>query len=56
MKETATRLLLAAGALMLLAGAIFGLIGQWVPAALVWIGAFGCLMAALNFKHRKKAG
>ena len=56
MNETATRLLLAAGALMLLAGAIFGLIGQWVPAALVWIGALGCLMAARNFKNRKKAG
>ena len=47
------RLLAAAGALMLLAGCIFGFTQQWLYAALVWVGAFGCLVAALNFKNRK---
>ena len=47
------RLLAAAGALMLLAGCIFGFTQQWIYAALVWVGAFGCLIAALNFKNRK---
>lgn len=49
------RLLVTAGILMLLAGAIFGFIQQWIFAALVWVGAFGCLVAALNFKNRKDA-
>ena len=47
------RLLAAAGVLMLLAGCIFGFTQHWVYAALVWGGAFGCLVAALNFKNRK---
>lgn len=46
------RLLVAAGILMLLAGCIFGFTRQWICAALVWVGAFGCLVAALNFKKR----
>ena len=29
-------------------------IGQWIYAALVWVGAFGCCIAALNFKNQKK--
>ena len=49
----AVRLLVAAGVLMLLAGCIFGFTRQWIYAALVWVGAFGCLIAALNFKNRK---
>ena len=49
----AFRLLVAAGVLMLLAGCIFGFVQQWIYAALVWVGAFGCLVAALNFKNRK---
>lgn len=48
-----TRLLVAAGALMLLSGCIFGFTHQWIYAVLVWVGAFGCLIAALNFKKRK---
>lgn len=52
-KNTSVRLLVAAGALMLLAGCIFGFIGQWIYAALVWVGAFACAAAALNFKARK---
>lgn len=47
------RLLVTAGILMLLAGVIFGFIKQWIFVALVWAGAFGCLVAALNFKNRK---
>lgn len=50
-KNYSFRLLLAAGVLMLLAGCIFGFARQWVYAALVWVGAFGCLIAALNFKN-----
>ena len=49
----AVRLLVAAGVLMLLSGCIFGFTQQWIYAALVWVGAFGCLVAALNFKNRK---
>lgn len=51
--EKTVRLLVTAGILMLFAGAIFGFIQQWIFAALVWAGAFGCLVAALNFKNRK---
>lgn len=52
-RDMAVRLLTAAYVLMLLAGAVFGFIGQWIPAVLVWVGAFGCLTAALNFRNRK---
>ena len=38
---------------MLLAGAIFGFLRQWIFAALLWAGASGCLIAALNFRNRK---
>lgn len=51
--NVAFRLLVAAGALMLLSGCIFGFTQQWICVALVWIGAFGCLIAALHFKNRK---
>lgn len=46
------RLLIAAGVLMLLAGCIFGFTQQWIYMALLWIGAFDCAVAALNFKNR----
>ena len=49
----AVRLLVAAGVLMLLSGCIFGFTQQWICAALVWVGAFGCLIAALNLKSRR---
>ena len=52
-RDSSARLLVAAGVLMLLSGGIFGFTQQWIYAALVWIGAFGCLVAALNFKNRK---
>lgn len=51
--EIATKLLVCAGALMLVTGAIFGFSGQRLYAALLWTGALGCLAAALNFKKRK---
>lgn len=52
--QVTVRLLIAAGVLMLLAGCIFGFTRQWVCAALVWVGAFGCLVAALNFNHQEE--
>lgn len=52
-KNSSVRLLLAAGVLMLLSGCIFGFTQHWIYAALVWVGAFGCLVATLNFKNRK---
>ena len=39
--ENATKLLVCAGTLMLIAGAIFGFVGQWIYAALIWAGALG---------------
>lgn len=52
MKKPAVRLLLTAGILMLLAGVIFAFVAQWTFAALSVAGAFGCLIAALNFRDR----
>ena len=51
--KNAAKLLVCAGTLMLLAGAIFGFLSQWICAALIWAGALGCLATALNFKDRK---
>ena len=51
--ETSIRLLIAAGALMLLAGVLFAFLRKWPLAALLWAGAFGCGVAALNFKKRE---
>lgn len=53
MKETGACLLLAAAVLMLLAGAIFGFMRMWIYAAMLWVGAFCCAVAALNFKNGK---
>ena len=39
--------------MMPLSGGIFAFVQQWIYAALVWVGAFGCLVAAFNFKNRK---
>lgn len=52
--EKATKLLISAGILMLLASAIFGFLKQWLYAALVFASAFGCLLAALNIKNMKE--
>ena len=51
MRGKTVHLLVTAGILMLLAGCIFGLIGQWIYAALIWVGALGYCVAALNFKN-----
>lgn len=51
--NTSVRLLLAGGILMLVAGCIFAFTHQWIYAALVSVGTFGCFAAALNFKNRK---
>lgn len=48
--NSSVRLLIAAAVLMLLAGCIFGFTQQWIYAALLWVGAFCCLVASLNFK------
>lgn len=46
-------LLAVASMLMMLAGVIFCFIQQWIYAVLLWVGAFNCMVAALNFKNRK---
>ena len=46
--EKTVKLLAAAGVLMLLAGAIFGFMRQWICAGLLLAGAFGCLIATLR--------
>lgn len=51
--NTAPRLLLAAGVLMLLSGRLFACLRQWLCAVLVWGGALGCLAAALTLKAHK---
>lgn len=51
--NTASRLLLAAALLMLLAGVIFAFIQQWIYMALLFIGAACCMVAAMNFKNQK---
>ena len=48
------RLLAAAGTLMLIAGAIFGFLDQWLYAALIWAGVLGCLAAVLNSRKQKR--
>ena len=53
MMEKTMSLLVCAGTLMSIAGVIFGLLGQWLYSALILAGAFGCLIAALNYKNRK---
>lgn len=51
MEAVRFRLLIAAAVLMLLAGGIFGLLRLWLCAALIFVGSFGCAVAALNFKN-----
>ena len=41
-RDTAVRLLIAAGVLMLLSGCIFAFTRQWVYTALVWVGKIKC--------------
>lgn len=53
-KQIAARLLVAGGVLMLLAGGLFAFLQQWIYAALLLVGALGCLGAALCFKNGKE--
>ena len=53
MMEIATKLLVCAGTLMLIAGAFFGFLGQWLYAALIWAGAMGCLAAEMNRSYKE---
>lgn len=55
MAKLPVRLLLAASVLLVLAGALWGLLAQWPCAALSWVGAIGCgAAAALYFSGEEK--
>ena len=54
MEQLSVRLLLTAGILLLIAGGIFAILQGWLYTGLLWAGAFGCLMAALNFRDRDR--
>ena len=56
MEQLSVRLLLTAGILLLIAGVIFAILQVWLYTGLLWAGAFGCLMAALNFRNFKNDG
>ena len=56
MEQLLVRLLLTAGILLLIAGVIFAILQVWLYTGLLWVGAFGCLMAALNFLNSKNDG
>ena len=58
MEKLPVRLLLAASVLLVLlvlAGALWGLLAQWPSAARSWVGAIGCgAAAALHFSGDEK--
>lgn len=54
MKCSSRDLMLMAGGLMLLAAALFALIGRWVCAALLVAGALGCLAGGIWFHAGNK--
>ena len=56
MEQLSARLLLTAGILLLIAGVIFAILQVWLYTGLLWVGAFGCLMATLNFRDSKNDG
>jgi len=60
MEQLSARLLLTAGILLLIAlliaGVIFAILQVWLYTGLLWAGAFGCLLAALNFRNSKNDG
>lgn len=56
MEQLSARLLLTAGILLLIAEVIFAILQVWLYADLLWAGAFGCLLAALNFRDSKNDG
>ena len=47
---------LTAGILLLISGGICAILQGWLYTGLLWAGAFGCLMAALNFRDSKNDG
>ena len=53
MEQLSARLLLTAGILLLIAGGIFAILQLWLYTGLLWAGAFGCLIAVLNFRDSK---
>lgn len=55
MEQLSARLLLTAG-ILLIAGVIFAILQVWLYTDLLWAGAFGCLMVALNFRDSKNDG
>jgi hypothetical protein len=56
MEQLSVLLLLTAGILLLIAGVIFAILQLWLSTGLLWAGAFGCLMEALNFRDSKNDG
>lgn len=56
MEQLSARLLLTAGILLLIAGVILAILQVWLYTGLLWAGAFGCLLAALNFRNSKNDG
>ena len=56
MEQLSASLLLTIGILLLIAGVIFAILQVWPYTDLLWAGAFGCLMAALNFRDSKNDG
>ena len=56
MEQLSARLLLTAGILLLIAGVIFAILQVWLYTDLLWAGAFGCPLAALNFRNSKNDG
>ena len=52
MNGNAVGLLVAAGILMMLAGTLLVFLQMWCYTAMLLIGAFGCFVAALNFRNR----
>ena len=49
-----TKLLMAAGALMLISGIIFAFTRQWIFASLLLAGGLGCFAGGANFKKSGK--
>lgn len=56
MNKTSFGLLAAASVLMLHAGGVFLFMKLRIYAALLTVGAFGCLAGAINFKNMNKRG
>jgi len=53
MNLSSSKLLITAGILLALAGALFCFLKQFLLTVLLLVGAFGCAVAALNFRHSK---